>query len=89
MVKEVFLYSNSLVNRGLNPGVTFFFSLSFSLSVSKIYQYAKFDENTWCGSRGTSIFTKRPQPAKTILSNPSSIKNGCYTCQWFDNVGIH
>ena len=27
--------------------------------------------------------------AEMMLSKPSSIKKGCYTCQWLDNVDIH
>ena len=24
-----------------------------------------------------------------MLNKPSSIKKGCYTCQWLDNVDMH
>ena len=32
------------------------------------------------------IFTNRPHPAEMLLSKPSSIKIGCYTCQWLGSV---
>ena len=36
-----------------------------------------------------SIFTNWPQPAQMILNKSSSINEGCYTCQWLDNVDMH
>ena len=54
-----------------------------------LHNYAKFDPNIQCGSRVMNIFTNSPQPAEMMLSKPSSIKKGCYTCQWLDNVDMH
>ena len=43
----------------------------FCLDNVKMYKYAKFDQNIWCGSRATSIFTKKPWPAKMMLGTAS------------------
>ena len=32
---------------------------------------------------------KSYEPAEMMLSYPSSIKKGCLTCQWLDNVDKH
>ena len=32
---------------------------------------------------------KNYEPAEMMLSKPSSIKKGCYTCQWLDSVDMH
>ena len=34
-------------------------------------------------------FTNRPQQAGLVLSKPSSIKKGGFTCQWLGNVDMH
>ena len=36
-----------------------------------------------------SSFTNLPQLAEMMLSKPSSIKKGCYTYQWLDNIDMH
>ena len=51
--------------------------------------YAIFYTNIPCGSRVMNIFTNSQQPAEMMLSKPLSIKKGCYTCQWLDNVDMY
>ena len=53
----------------------------------KMYKFAKFDSNIWCGSRVISIFTKRPWPAKMMIGKASS--TFWHTYQWQDNVKIN
>ena len=55
----------------------------------KINKYPKFDTHIPCDSRVMSSFTNLPQLAEMMLSKPSSIKKGCYTYQWLDNIGMH
>ena len=55
----------------------------------KINKYAQFDPNILSGSRVMRVFSNWPQPAEMMLCKPLSIKEGCYTCQWLDNVDMH
>ena len=50
---------------------------------------AEFDLNIPSGSRVMSIFINCPRPAILMFSKASSIKKGCYACQWLDNVEMH
>ena len=54
-----------------------------------MYKYAKFDQNIPRGSRIVSVFSKWPRPAGGMLGKASSIKIGCYTCEWLDNVDMY
>ena len=55
----------------------------------EMHAYAKFDPNIPCGSRVMNIFTNWPRPVGLMLSKASSIKRGCYACQWLDSVDKH
>ena len=51
-----------------------------------MHLYAKCDQNMPYGSRIMSICTNCK---RTDRRKASSIKKGCYTCQWLDNVDMH
>ena len=36
-----------------------------------------------------NIFINWPRPTGLMLSKASSIEQGCYACQWLDNVDIY
>ena len=63
----------------------FLYIVFLSCQFQKMYKYAKFDQNIWCGSRVMSFFTKRPQLAKMMLSRASSP----FVYQWLGNVKIN
>ena len=43
-----------------------FFVISPANFIKKKYNYAKFDQNIWCGSRVMTIFSSRQQPINML-----------------------